>query len=404
MTETVKRFLKYTTIGTNSDLQSPNCPSTPSQIELGKMIAEDLKKAGMNDVIQDEHGYIYGFLPGSGEMSEMPAVGFISHMDTSSSVPGDNIRPSIIYYQGGEIVLEDGKTKITPEMFPDLKDMAGMELIVTDGRTLLGSDDKAGVAEIVGACEKLANSNKAHRPVAVAITPDEEIGRGADLFDFKIFRAGEAYTVDGGPIGEIEFENFNAASFKLIVHGINIHPGSAKDRMKNAVLMANQFISMLPPAETPSHTEGYEGFFHVNHIEGDETRISVAGLIRDHDRNRFERRKAFLSELCNYLNYVWGFGSFELTVKDSYYNMKEKIMTHFNLIETARIAFEKEGITPKTVPIRGGTDGARLSYEGLPCPNLSTGGYGFHSCVEFIPVSSIDKMVSVLVRIAESSC
>jgi len=403
MTDVTKRFLSYVAVGTNSDEECESCPSSPAQLVLGRQIAEDMESIGLEDVRVDEHGYVYGYLPGAGSMKDAPALGFISHMDTSSSVPGDNIKPSIVKYEGGDIPLACGTNSITTAMFPMLPGLKGEELIVTDGTTLLGADDKAGVAEILTACERLIASGEAHRPIAVGITPDEEIGRGADLFDVKGFPAKEAYTVDGGPVGEIEYENFNAASFKLCVHGVNIHPGAAKDRMKNAVLMANSFISMLPPAETPSHTEGYEGFYHVMGISGDETLCTVVGLIRDHDRASFEHRKKAIAELAAYLDTVWGEGSFELTVKDSYFNMKEKILPHMHLITNAEEAFRAEGITPVSVPIRGGTDGARLSYEGLPCPNLSTGGYGFHSCVEFIPVSSLDKMVKVIMRLSKQT-
>ena len=400
MKDVTERFLRYVSVGTNSDPDAEGCPSTPRQLELGRMIAGELERIGLADVRQDVHGYVYGYLPGEGEGAKLPAIGLIAHMDTSSSVPGDGIRASVVEYRGGEILLADGRTRITPAMFPDLEKLKGEELIVTDGRTLLGADDKAGVAEIVTACERLVSGDASHRPVAVAFTPDEEIGRGADLFDVAGFPAKEAYTVDGGPVGEIEFENFNAASFDLAVHGVNMHPGASKNLMKNAILMANEFISMLPPAEAPAHTEGYEGFYHVMSISGDETLCRVEGLIRDHDRDSFESRKAFLSRLAEYLDGKWGKGRFELVMKDSYYNMKEKILPHFGLITGAEEAFRSEGVEPVRVPIRGGTDGARLSYEGLPCPNLSTGGYGFHSCVEFIPVSSLEKMTKVLMHIA----
>ena len=398
--EITERFLKYVSFGTNSDEDSESCPSSQAQLELGKYIAEELKCIGLEKVRQDGNGYVYGFLPGKGALKDAPAVGFISHLDTSPSVRGDNIRPEIIEYRGGDITLADGQTAITVKDNPALEYMVGEHIIVTDGQTLLGADDKAGVSEIVTLCAELAAGDESHRPVAVCFTPDEEIGRGADRFDIAGFGAGVAYTVDGGALGEIEYENFNAASLKLTVNGVNIHPGSAKGRMKNAVLMASEFISMLPEAEQPAHTEGYEGFYHVTDISGNETLCVLKAIIRDHDREKFEARKRFVARLCDYLNSVWGENSFVPEIRDSYYNMKEKIIPHMYLIDNARAAFTENGVEPKSVPIRGGTDGARLSYEGLPCPNLSTGGYNFHSCREFIPVEAMKKMVKVLKSIA----
>ncbi|MBO4769315.1 MAG: peptidase T [Clostridia bacterium] len=395
-----ERFLKYVSYGTNSDEDSISCPSTPVQLELGKYIAGELKDIGLEIVRQDENGYVYGFLPGKGALKDLPAVGFISHLDTSPSVRGDGIRPEMIEYIGGDITLVDGQTVITVKDNPALVNMTGEHIIVTDGQTLLGADDKAGVAEIVTLCEELAAGEESHRPLAICFTPDEEIGRGADRFDRAGFAADVAYTVDGGALGEIEYENFNAASLRLTVNGVNIHPGNAKGRMKNAVLMANEFISMLPEAEQPAHTEGYEGFYHVTDISGNETLCVLKAIIRDHDREKFEARKRFILRLCDYLNSVWGENSFVPEINDSYYNMKEKILPHMYLIDNARAAFIENGIEPKCVPIRGGTDGARLSYEGLPCPNLSTGGYNFHSCKEFITVEAMEKMVKVLKSIA----
>ena len=279
----------------------------------------------------------------------------------------------------------------------------GKELIVTDGNTLLGADDKAGIAEIISACAHLAaHPEIPHGPIAVGFTPDEEIGRGADLFDVAHFGAKTAYTVDGGLLGEIEYENFNAASARLEVHGVNIHPGAAKNRMKNAIVMANQFLSMLPAAETPAHTDGYEGFYHVNSIGGDESLCTISMIVRDHDMDKFEGRKEFLRNLTSYLNGVWGEGSFVLTLTDSYFNMKEKILPHMELISNAESAMKKNGIAPIVQPIRGGTDGARLSFMGLPCPNLSTGGANFHGIFEMIPVEALHKMVDVLVDLCRA--
>ena len=316
-------------------------------------------------------------------------------MDTSPAVSGANIRPAIVPYPGGELAL--GASVLSPRDYPVLEEYVGQQLIVTDGTTLLGADDKAGVAEIVTLCEELlAHPEIRHRPIAVCFTPDEEIGRGADRFRLERFPAAEAYTVDGGELGEIEYENFNAASAVLTVRGLNIHPGSAKGKMKNAALMAAEFIGLLPAAETPAHTEGYEGFYHLCEIRGDESSAEAVFILRDHDRDKFEARKAFLRQTADYLNAKYGAETFTLQLRDSYYNMKEKLAGHMHLIRNAEAAMQKAGIPPKVVPIRGGTDGARLSYEGLPCPNLSTGGVNFHSIHEFIPVRSLEKMVEVL--------
>jgi tripeptide aminopeptidase len=320
-------------------------------------------------------------------------------MDTSPAVSGANVKARIVTYEGGDLVLESGSV-MSPTVYPLMNLFVGEELIVTDGTTLLGSDDKAGIAEIISACEYLINHPEiSHRAVKIGFTPDEEIGRGADHFDVEGFGANQAYTVDGGIIGEIEYENFNAAGARLTVHGLNVHPGGAKNIMKNAILMANQFISMLPPAETPAHTEGYEGFYHVCSFEGDETTATVSMLIRDLDREKFEARKAFLIRLCDYLNGEWGEGRFVLEMRDSYYNMKEKIAEKMSLITNAEAAMRAVGVEPIIMPIRGGTDGARLSFMGIPCPNLSTGGSNFHGVHEYIPVSSMHKMVEVLVTL-----
>ena len=392
-----ERFLKYVGYGTNSDEKSETCPSTPNQLVLGAAIAEELKALGLTDVEQDADGYVYGYLPGEGE-----ALGLIAHMDTSPAVSGDHIKPRIVTYPGG--VLELGASTLSPTDYPFLEEYIGQELIVTDGTTLLGADDKAGVAEIVTLCEYLlAHPEVKHRPIAVCFTPDEEIGRGTDRFRMDRFPAKEAYTVDGGELGEIEYENFNAAAVTLTVEGVNIHPGSAKNKMKNAILLANQFISLLPAAETPAHTENYEGFYHVTDLAGNESQVVLHAIIRDHDLEKFNARKAFVERLTAYLNDQWGQGTFRLDMKDSYYNMKEKIRPHMELIENAKAAMEAVGVEPVIVPIRGGTDGARLSWErDIPCPNLCTGGANFHGVHEFIPVPSMEKMVQVLVELVKA--
>lgn len=400
--DVIERFLHYVSYDTQSDEASESIPSSAKQRILGQALAEELSAIGLSDAVLDDLGYVYAFLPATKGCEEIPTLGLIAHMDTSPDVSGANVRPRIVRYEGGDLPLGNGAA-LTLASFPFLASYEGQELIVTDGTTLLGADDKAGVAEILSACEYLVQHPEIpHGRIAVGITPDEEIGRGADHFDLARFDASAAYTVDGGELGEIEYENFNAASARIVVRGVNIHPGSAKDRMKNAILMANEYISMLPPAETPAHTEGYEGFYHVHTFTGCESEAEIGMIIRDHDRAKFEARKQFLTNLTAYLNGVYGEGSFTLELRDSYYNMKEKILNHMELIENAERAMRAVGVEPKIIPIRGGTDGARLSYEGLPCPNLSTGGANFHGVHEFIPVESMRAMVRVLVELVRA--
>lgn len=397
----LERFLRYVRFYTTSDESSDTVPSTARQRILGQALADELDALGMKGAQLDEYGYVYAHLPASPGCEDARPLGLIAHMDTAPAASGENVQPRVVRYEGGELAL--GASVLSPRDYPSLERYVGQELIVTDGTTLLGADDKAGVAEIVSACaELLAHPEIPHRAIAVCFTPDEEIGRGADHFDRAKFPAPVAYTVDGGELGEIEYENFNAAAAELTVRGLNIHPGEAKNKMKNAVLMANQFLSLLPPAQTPAHTEGYEGFYHVCAMEGDESLARVQLIVRDHDQEKFETRKDFLRRTADYLNTVWGAGSFELTVRDSYYNMKEKILPHMDLIENAQAAMRAAGVEPRIVAIRGGTDGARLSWEGLPCPNLSTGGLNFHSIHEYIPVESLQKMTRVLVALARA--
>lgn len=388
------RFLKYVSFHTTSDETSNTVPSTKRQLRLAEHLASELESIGLESVSLDRFGRVYAFLPGNVENAE--ALGFIAHMDTSPDASGENVKPRTIKYEGGDA------GHIRAADFPSLAKCVGEELIITDGTTLLGADDKAGIAEIVTAAEYLASHPEVkHRGMAICFTPDEEIGCGADHFDFSKFFAKAAYTVDGGELGELEYENFNAASAVVSVHGVNIHPGEAKNKMKNAVLMAADFVSRMPAAETPAHTEGYEGFYHVSDIEGNETEARIAMIIRDHDADKFAARKRFVERLCEYLNGVYGEGCFTLEMKDSYYNMKEKILPHMELIRNAEAAFRSAGVEPRIVPIRGGTDGARLSYEGLPCPNLSTGGVNFHGVHEYIPVSSLEKMVQVILALCK---
>lgn len=395
--DVIERFLNYVEYDTQSDENSSSVPSTERQKSLGAHLAKELQCLGLRDAHMDEHGYVYAWLDATPGWESHPTLGLIAHMDTSPDVSGANVHARTVRYEGGDLRLESGAV-LSPAVFPNLLRYCGQELIVTDGTTLLGADDKAGLAEIVSACAYLAEHPEiAHGRIAIGFTPDEEIGRGADCFDIEKFGAQFAYTVDGGELGEIEYENFNAASARVTVTGVNIHPGSAKNKMKNAVLMANQWLSMLPAAEVPAHTEGYEGFYHVHSFHGNESEAEIGLLIRDHSMERFSERKAFLERLTAYLNAEWGEESFRLTVKDSYYNMKEKIEPHMELISRAEDAMRSAGAEPCILPIRGGTDGARLSFEGLPCPNLSTGGANFHGIYEWIPVDAMRKMVQVLV-------
>ena len=396
-----ERFLKYVTYHTTSDEDSETVPSTARQRVLGQALAEELAALGLRNAGLDEFGYVYGVLPASPGCEDLPALGFIAHMDTAPGVSGENVKPRCLHYQGGDIELGHGES-LRVKDFPNLAKYVGQELIVTDGTTLLGADDKAGVAEIVSACAcLLAHPEEKHRQIAVCFTPDEEIGRGPDHFDFAKFPAKQAYTVDGGEIGELEYENFNAAAAKVRIHGVNIHPGEAKNKMKNAALLAAEFVSLLPAAEAPAHTEGYEGFYHVTGLSGDESAAQVSLIIRDHDREKFEGRKRFLRELTDYLNLRHGAGTCTRELKDSDYNMKEMILPHMELIHRAEDAMRVCGVEPRIVPIRGGTDGARLSYQGLPCPNLCTGGANFHGIHEFVSVDAMEKMVKVLVELSK---
>lgn len=400
----VDRFLKYVSYDTQSDEHSDTTPSTEKQKVLGAALAEELNQLGLYNAHMDEYGYVYAWLPASAGCEGVPCVGLVAHMDTSPSASGANVKPRIVRYEGGDLVLNEEKNIVMKAAdFESLAKYVGQELIVTDGTTLLGADDKAGVAEIVSALDYLiAHPEIPHGRIAVCFTPDEEVGSGADHFDVPGFGAAVAYTVDGGELGELEYENFNAASASVVIHGVNIHPGSAKNKMKNALLIGLEFANMLPAAETPAHTEGYEGFYHLGEMHGDETETTMSYIIRDHDMNSFLARKAYMGRVSDYLNAKYGAGTVELTLKDSYFNMREKIEPHMYLIHRARSAMEAVGITPMEVPIRGGTDGARLSYMGLPCPNLCTGGVNFHGVHEYIPVDALEKMTQVLVNLVRN--
>ena len=396
MSSVKDRFLKYVQVETTSCEGNDCCPSTPGQKVLGAMLAEELRAMGVTDARMDEHGYVYGSIPAKGA-PDAPAIGLIAHMDTSDAVPGAT-RPRVIpVYEGGPIPLENG---VVIDGFDFLTGLKGQELIVTSGDSVLGADDKAGVAEIMTLCERMLQPDApAHGKICVAFTPDEEIGRGADLFDVQGFGADFAYTVDGGALGELEYECFNAASCRVTVRGVSIHPGSAKNQMKNASLIAMEFAGMLPPWERPEHTEGYEGFYHLTDMRGNEEEATLSYILRDHDAACFDDRKRTVQEIGNFLNRKYGEGTVTVVLKDSYRNMKEIVEKHPAVLDRARQAFLANGVEPLTTPIRGGTDGARLSYMGLPCPNLSTGGYNFHGRKELIPVPAMEKMVNVLVSL-----
>ncbi|WP_077610883.1 peptidase T [Clostridium sp. Marseille-P2415] len=403
MSEVLNHFLKYISFDTQSRDGVEAVPSTEKQRVLAKELANELQAMKAVDVRIDEHSYVYATIPATME-KKVPVLGFITHMDTSPAYSGADVKPKIVRnYDGGDILMNQ-ETGLTMKVsdFPDLLKYKGQNIITTDGTTLLGADDKAGVAEIMTMAEfLLAHPEIPHGTVRIGFTPDEEVGRGADFFDVKGFGADVAYTVDGGGLGELEYENFNAASARVIVHGSSIHPGSSKGRMRNALLMAMEFHNMLPVAENPMYTEGYEGFYHLDLMSGTVEEARLEYIIRDHSREKFEAKKAFMERAAEYLNDRYPTGTVELILKDSYYNMKEKIEPHMYLIDIAKAAMEEIGVEPLVTPIRGGTDGARLSYEGLPCPNLCTGGYNFHGKFEFIPVQSMEKVVELLLKIVE---
>ena len=400
MSSVKERFLRYVQVETTSCEDNESCPSTPGQKVLGKMLVSEMQALGMQDAFMDEHGYVYGFIPAKGK-TDRPAIGLIAHMDTSGAVPGATKPQVIPAYDGGVIRLKNGVEITGFSFLPDLK---GQELIVTSGDSVLGADDKAGVAEIMTLCERmLAPDAPDHGKICVAFTPDEEIGRGADRFDVPGFGADFAYTVDGGALGELEYECFNAASCIVRVKGVNIHPGSAKNQMINASLVAMEFAGMLPPWERPEHTEGYEGFFHLTGMNGNEETAELRYILRDHDSAKLETKKAMMSTACEVLNKRYGAGTASIELKDSYRNMREIVEQHPEILDRAKKAFEANGVEPIVQPIRGGTDGAQLSFRGLPCPNLSTGGYNFHGRKELIPVPAMEKMVDVLVSLIKGS-
>ena len=394
------RFLRYVTYYTTSDDFTGTSPSTERQKDLGNVLMQELEALHLEDVHMDDCGNVLATLPAS-EGVDAPVIALIAHMDTAPDASGENVKPRLVRYEGGELKLNDS-VSLTEALCPGLESHMGDELIVTDGTTLLGADDKAGLAEIMAAVETILEKNIKHGEVRIIFTTDEEIGHGTDGLDVQELGCDYGYTVDGGPLGEIEYENFNAAAAVLTVHGVGVHPGSAKSVMVNAATVAMDFHALLPEDEVPEKTEGYEGFFHLTDMEGSMAKATLRYIIRDHDREKFEEKKALFAACAEKINEVYGDGTAEVDITDSYYNMKEKILPHFHLIERAENAFRANGIAPMCVPIRGGTDGANLSWAGLPCPNLSTGGYNYHGVREWIPSASLDVMTNVVVTLTAS--
>jgi len=396
----LERFLNYISVETTSCSDSETRPSTSGQLDLAKLLANEMREMGIQDVyISDADGAVFGTIPANTD-ADVPTLGFLAHMDTSEAASGKNVRARIIHnYDGGVIWLNESVSMSPEDGFIGLQEVIGEDLVVTDGTTLLGADDKAGVAEIMTMAEILLSSEKPHGTVKLAFTTDEEIGKGPDLFDVETFSCDYAYTVDGGAIGGIEYENFNAASAEVTFHGKGVHPGSAKNIMINACGIASEFQSMLPAEQTPEHTEGYEGFIHLTDMSGDVVCAQLHYILRDHDLTKLREKEKMLDAAAAYLNEKYGKDTVSVATCETYYNMKSQIVPHQHLINTAMSAFKSQGVTPTTIPIRGGTDGARLSFMGLPCPNLSTGGYQFHGIYEFIPVSSLEAMPKVLLEI-----
>ncbi|MBT8779102.1 peptidase T [Akkermansia muciniphila] len=395
------RFLKYVSVDSQSDADSAAVPSTPGQTALARMLVAELEELGAHAELDAASGIVYASIPSNVD-GQVPVIGWVAHVDTAPGVSGSGVKPRIVHsYDGGDIILDrEQGIVLSPSVFPELGRYAGQDLVVTDGTALLGADDKAGVAEIMDmAASFLLHPERPHGEIRIAFTPDEEIGRGADSFDVARFGADFAYTVDGGGLGEIEYENFNAASAVVTVRGAGIHPGSAKGRMLNACLVLMEFQGMLPVFQNPAFTEGYEGFYHLDSLRGNVEQATGEYLIRDHGREEFERKKEFMRECAALLNRKYGEGTVRVEVKDSYYNMKEKILPHMHLVEHARRAMEAVGVQPEIIPVRGGTDGARLSFMGLPCPNLCAGGHNFHGRHEYVPVQSLEKISSILQEI-----
>ena len=399
----VERFLRYVSFDTQSDENSGVTPSTSKQMVFAQYLKDELEALGLEEIELDEYGYLYATLPANTD-KEVPTIGFIAHMDTSPDMSGVGVTPRIVHnYDGSDIVLcEEESIVLAPSQFPELLDHKGEDLIVTNGKTLLGADDKAGIAEIVSAIVYLQEHPEIkHGKIRVGFNPDEEIGMGAHKFDVEKFGCEWAYTMDGGEVGELEFENFNAAAAKIIVKGRNVHPGYAKNKMVNAIRVANEFMTLLPGNETPECTDGYEGFYHVVGIEGSVEEVTISYIIRDHDRTKFEARKECMQAWGEAINAKYGRGTVTVELKDQYYNMRQQIEPVMHIIDTAFKAMEEAGVTPKVKAIRGGTDGAQLSFKGLPCPNIFAGGLNFHGRYEFVPIQSMEKAMMVVVKIAE---
>lgn len=397
-----ERLLNYVRIWTTSDEDSETVPSSDRQLDLAKILVEEMKAMGVMDARVDEKGYVYGSLKATEGMEDKPAIGFIAHMDTAPDFNGRDVKPQLIEnYDGGDVCLGDSGRTLSVSDFPHLKELKGRTLITTDGTSLLGADDKAGIADIMTAIDEIIKENRPHGRLCIGFTPDEEVGKGADFFDVKGFGADFAYTVDGFKEGEIEYENFNASEAVFKVHGVNVHPGEAKNIMVNASLIAMEINKMLPDNETPRHTEGYEGFYHLTDMTGNVEHAELKYIVRDHDGKLFSDREERLRSIERLMHQKHGEGTVELEIRESYRNMKEKIEACMHLIENAKTAIKKEGIEPKVSPIRGGTDGARLSFMGLPCPNLGTGGYAFHGPFEHITVEGMDKAVNIIKNIVD---
>lgn len=399
----LERFIKYVQYDTQSEDGKDCLPSTEKQWALAKELVCELKEIGARDVVLSDQCYVYATIPATVQ-SEVPVIGFIAHMDTATEMSGRNVRPRVIKdYDGSDIILnEELGIVLSPKDFSSLKENIGQDLVVTDGTTLLGADDKAGIAEIMEMAQYLLSHQEIpHGAIRIGFTPDEEVGCGVKGFDVEGFGARYAYTVDGGALGELEYENFNAAGAKVTIQGSSIHPGSAKGKMKNAVLLGMEFQSMLPVHENPAYTEGYEGFYHLNEMEGSVEEAHMSYIIRDHDRVKFEEKKDRFLKIAAYLNEKYGEGTFTVDMKDSYYNMKEMILPYPEILDHAVAAMKELGVEPRIQPIRGGTDGARLSYMGLPCPNLGTGAYNGHGKYEYVSVQSMEKSVKLLIKIAE---
>lgn len=398
----VDRFLKYVKFDTESNPETGITPSTPGQMVLAKELEKELREMGLTDISLDENGYVMGTLPANID-KKVPTIGFIAHIDTSPDLTGKDVNPRIVQnYDGNDIILnKEMNVVLSPSDFPEMLDYKGQDLIVTDGKTLLGADDKAGIAEILTAIQYLMDHPEIkHGKIRVAFNPDEEIGLGAHKFDVEKFGCEWAYTMDGGPVGELEYENFNAAGVKINIQGRSVHPGYAKDKMTNALVVANKLISLLPESERPEHTTGYEGFFHLTNLSGTVDSATLGYIIRDHSRELFENRKKLMQEVVDFINKLYP-DSTTVEIKDQYYNMREKVEPVKHIVDLAFEAMEAVGVKPIVKPIRGGTDGAQLSFKGLPCPNIFAGGHNFHGRYEFVPVQSMEKAVNVIVKIAE---